>query len=80
MNAFDKIYKVVEKIPKGKILTYKEVSILANVNNPKIVGKSDDGCVFCIHTEYRCDQGKRECHKRHHGQKLHRLIIFGSEQ
>lgn len=38
MNTFDKIYKVVEKIPKGKILTYKEVSILANVNNPRIVG------------------------------------------
>ena len=38
MKSFEKIYKIVEKIPKGKILTYKEVSILADVNNPRIVG------------------------------------------
>ncbi|HYM65625.1 MAG TPA: MGMT family protein [Candidatus Sulfotelmatobacter sp.] len=38
MNSFDKVYKIVATIPKGKILTYKEVSILANVNNPRIVG------------------------------------------
>lgn len=38
MNTFEKVYKIVAKIPKGKILTYKEVSIIANVNNPRIVG------------------------------------------
>lgn len=38
MNSFDKVYKIVSKIPKGKVLTYKDVSILAEVNNPRIVG------------------------------------------
>jgi methylated-DNA-protein-cysteine methyltransferase-like protein len=38
MNSFEKVYKVVSKIPKGKVSTYKEVSILADVNNPRIVG------------------------------------------
>lgn len=38
MNSFHKVYKVVSKIPKGKVMTYKSVSIAAGVNNPRIVG------------------------------------------
>lgn len=38
MNSFEKVYKIVAKIPKGKVLTYKDVSILADINNPRIVG------------------------------------------
>lgn len=38
MNSFEKIYTVVASIPKGKVMTYKSVSLLANVANPRIVG------------------------------------------
>ena len=42
MNSFEKIYKVVSKIPKGKVLTYKEVGKLAGINppagGPRVVG------------------------------------------
>ena len=37
MNAFEKIYKVVSSIPKGKVITYKEVAKKANTN-PRTVG------------------------------------------
>lgn len=42
MNAFEKIYTVVSSIPKGKVLTYKQVAKLAGVNppagGPRVVG------------------------------------------
>src|SRR5438874_2075117 len=37
-NSFTRIYDIVAKIPKGKVMTYKQVSILANVATPRIVG------------------------------------------
>lgn len=37
-NSFHRIYEVVKNIPVGKVLTYKQVSILANVATPRIVG------------------------------------------
>ena len=38
MNQFEKIYDVVSFIPKGKISTYKEISRLTGIKNPRIVG------------------------------------------
>lgn len=38
MNSFEKVYKIVAKIPKGKVLTYKKVAEIAGVKNPRIVG------------------------------------------
>src|SRR3989304_9351221 len=38
MNAFEKIYKVVSGIPKGKVITYKKVAKQSGINNPRIVG------------------------------------------
>ena len=38
MNSFEKVYKVVAKIPKGKVLTYKKVAELARVKNARVVG------------------------------------------
>src|SRR3989344_936522 len=38
MNAFEKIYIVVSKIPRSKVMTYKQVALLANVKNARIVG------------------------------------------
>lgn len=42
MNSFEKIYEIVAKIPKGKVLTYKKVAELACINpkasGPRIVG------------------------------------------
>lgn len=37
-TTFQKIYKVVSKIPKGKVMTYKQVSIAAGVKNARVVG------------------------------------------
>lgn len=34
MNSFEKIYKVVAKIPKGKVLSYKQVAKIAGINPP----------------------------------------------
>ncbi len=54
-----KIYKIVSKIPKGKVLTYKEVARLAG--RPKayravgnILNKNHDPAVFC-HRVIRSD-------------------------
>lgn len=38
MNSFEKVYKIVSKIPKGKILTYKRVAEIAGVKNARVVG------------------------------------------
>jgi len=37
-NSFDRIYKVVQKIPEGKVMTYGQVARLANVATPRVVG------------------------------------------
>ncbi len=39
LNNFEKIYEIVKKIPKGKVLTYGEIAkILGNVHLSRIVG------------------------------------------
>jgi methylated-DNA-protein-cysteine methyltransferase related protein len=41
VKAFEKVYKVVSKIPKGKVMTYKQVANAANIKTPfgpRIVG------------------------------------------
>ena len=38
MNTFDKIYKAVEKIPRGKVSTYGAVAKYIGINNPRVVG------------------------------------------
>lgn len=38
MNSFEKVYKVVSKIPKGKVSTYKEIAKLAGIKNPRLIG------------------------------------------
>lgn len=38
MNTFEKVYKAVEKIPKGKVTTYGIVAKYVGINNPRVVG------------------------------------------
>lgn len=38
MSYSEKIYKVVSKIPKGKVSTYKQIAKLCGIKNPKLVG------------------------------------------
>ena len=38
MRAWEKVYKIVSKIPKGKVLTYKRVAKLSGIKNPRLVG------------------------------------------
>lgn len=37
MKTFEKIYKVVAKIPRGKVLTYGDISVTLDIN-PRVVG------------------------------------------
>ncbi len=53
-NSFTRIYEIVKKIPKGKVMTYKQVSILADVATPRIVG-------FALHVNP--DQENIPCHR-----------------
>lgn len=39
MTSFDKVFAIVSSIPKGKVLTYKEVAKRAGIKNPRIVGR-----------------------------------------
>lgn len=38
MSAFEKVYKIVSSIPKGKVTTYKQIVKLAGIKNPRLVG------------------------------------------
>ncbi|HYK08098.1 MAG TPA: MGMT family protein [Candidatus Eisenbacteria bacterium] len=54
LNSYDRIYDVVRKIPKGKVMTYKQVSVLANVATPRVVG-------FALHVNK--DPENIPCHR-----------------
>lgn len=54
MNSFEKVYKVVVKIPKGKVLTYKKVAEIAGIKNPRVVG-------FALHINKNPE--KIPCHR-----------------
>jgi len=34
----EKVYKILRKIPKGKVLTYKKLAILSGIKSPRVVG------------------------------------------
>lgn len=38
MKTFEKVYSIVSKIPKGKVLTYKIIAQTLNIRNTRIVG------------------------------------------
>lgn len=54
MNTFEKVYQVVKKIPKGEVLTYKQVTLISGVNNPRTVG-------FALHANK--NPGEIPCHR-----------------
>jgi methylated-DNA-protein-cysteine methyltransferase-like protein len=54
MNTFNKIYNVVAKIPKGKVLTYKKVAEMSGIKNPRVVG-------FALHANKNPDE--IPCHR-----------------
>ena len=54
MRPFERIYDVVSKIPKGKVMTYKQVAELAGISNARIVG-------FAMHGNK--DTKKVPCHR-----------------
>jgi methylated-DNA-protein-cysteine methyltransferase related protein len=37
VKTFERVYKIVSKIPKGKVMTYKQVAVLAKTT-PRVVG------------------------------------------
>lgn len=54
MNSFDKVYSIVAKIPKGKVMTYKKVGELSGVRNARVVG-------FALHANK--DPQNIPCHR-----------------
>ena len=38
MNSFEKVYKVVSKIPKGQVTTYQQIAKFVGIKNPRLVG------------------------------------------
>ena len=38
MNNSEKVYTVVKKIPRGKIVTYGQIAKLSGLKNPRVVG------------------------------------------
>jgi methylated-DNA-protein-cysteine methyltransferase related protein len=54
MNSFEKIYEVVSKIPKGKVMTYKKIAEIAGIPNARVVG-------FAMHANK--DIVKVPCHR-----------------
>lgn len=38
MTTFEKVYKAVSKIPKGKVTTYGIIAKKTGISNPRIVG------------------------------------------
>lgn len=58
MSSFKKIYEIVAKIPKGKVLTYKKVAELAGIN-PKASGARVVG--FAMHANK--DIVRVPCHR-----------------
>ena len=38
MNTFERVYKAVSKIPKGKVSTYGSVAKYLGISNPRVVG------------------------------------------
>ena|SRR5579872_5164124 len=53
-NSFQRIYDVVRKIPKGKVMTYGQVAHIANVATPRVVG-------FALHVN--SDPENIPCHR-----------------
>lgn len=53
-NSFERIYDVVRKIPLGKVMTYGQVAIKANVATPRVVG-------FALHVNR--DPQNIPCHR-----------------
>ncbi len=81
MSFTEAVYKVVAKIPKGKVLTYKEVAIRAG--NPKasravgnILNKNNDPNVPC-HRVIRSD-GKIGGYNKGNKEKIRRLKQEGA--
>lgn len=54
MTAFENVYSVIKKIPKGKVSTYKKIAELSGIKNPRIVG-------FALHANKNPDE--IPCHR-----------------
>ena len=54
MKTFEKIFTVVAKIPKGKVMTYGQIAKVCHIHDPRIVG-------FAMHANKRLH--KIPCHR-----------------
>ena len=54
MNTFEKVYKAVELIPRGKVSTYGEIANYLGISNPRVVG-------FALHVNK--DPDNIPCHR-----------------
>lgn len=54
MNTFERIYKIVAKIPSGKVTTYGRIAKKIGIKNPRVVG-------FALHSNKNPDE--IPCHR-----------------
>lgn len=54
MSCYQKIYFLVSKIPKGKVVTYKQIADILKIKNPRVVG-------FALHVNK--NPKKVPCHR-----------------
>ena len=53
-NTFNKVYRVVSKIPRGKVTTYGNIAKKIGISNPRIVG-------YALHSNRNPDE--IPCHR-----------------
>lgn len=72
MNIFEKIYKIISLIPKGKVMTYKQIADILGIKNPQIVG-------FALHQNKNPE--KIPCHRivKNNG-SLAKGYVFGGKK
>ena len=54
MNTFEQVYKLVSKIPEGKVTTYGTIAKKLGISNPRVVG-------YALHVNK--DTDKVPCHR-----------------
>jgi len=38
MNNQEKIFQIVKRIPKGKVVTYKQIARISGIKSPRVIG------------------------------------------
>ena len=58
-KARQRVFELIQRIPKGKVATYKQIAVLAGLKNPRQVGRllhtNTDSTMYPCHRVIRSD-------------------------